>query len=606
MIKGIFKLIFGLLLTVIVLVGSVLAFVYFSIRDKTNEIPYELYSEDITFEDEVNNILFSSLDQFSENTELDVSFSEDNLNKLIFAIIRQNYPNYLPTDDCDEFSCQVIAGTKIDLPVIGKRAVAVKGAYGKFVNQDIRFYVILDLGSIPSTINLTLSFQENDGVYKLIIKRLSLGKLNILSGLGKIFLGPVLNAVGLSEEKINQVFEQKNIPLTFNQKELSFNFDKENLSEVIKKLLTPKDSTPSEENEMLMSLLDIFASNDLINFGFFDKNEIKHFGIRLTLEKLSVKEERRSLPHNVQTPFNTEVFINNKTQSFILSNLVSEPKLTFTNLDFNRIIYDKTNQYQDFKYEFTLPNDKTFKISIDGILINFTKEEVVIDIIINMNDLITIMKIKSEVIDNNTNNVKLKIFELITLGEDEDEQVGEYISTSNLYLLNLLGDYLSELDIIKYDKTQHTFIIDSETFNSLINVTGTNDTPLISVDAINILNGYLDISITYQDPHLQDIINNVTTLINDLLTNHSVSMDDFDLTNPEQMEIVEGLIDTLDNISNTLSNNEELTPEQIDTLIDLINKLDDDNLDTFTNIVEQEISDDTLLELYDLLFGQVK
>jgi len=606
MIKGIFKLIFGLLLTVIVLVGSVLAFVYFSIRDKTNEIPYELYSEDITFEDEVNNILFSSLDQFSENTELDVSFSEDNLNKLIFAIIRQNYPNYLPTDDCDEFSCQVIAGTKIDLPVIGKRAVAVKGAYGKFVNQDIRFYVILDLGSIPSTINLTLSFQENDGVYKLIIKRLSLGKLNILSGLGKIFLGPVLNAVGLSEEKINQVFEQKNIPLTFNQKELSFNFDKENLSEVIKKLLTPKDSTPSEENEMLMSLLDIFASNDLINFGFFDKNEIKHFGIRLTLEKLSVKEERRSLPHNVQTPFNTEVFINNKTQSFILSNLVSEPKLTFTNLDFNRIIYDKTNQYQDFKYEFTLPNGKTFKISIDGILINFTKEEVVIDIIINMNDLITIMKIKSEVIDNNTNNVKLKIFELITLGEDEDEQVGEYISTSNLYLLNLLGDYLSELDIIKYDKTQHTFIIDSETFNSLINVTGTNDTPLISVDAINILNGYLDISITYQDPHLQDIINNVTTLINDLLTNHSVSMDDFDLTNPEQMEIVEGLIDTLDNISNTLSNNEELTPEQIDTLIDLINKLDDDNLDTFTNIVEQEISDDTLLELYDLLFGQVK
>lgn len=606
MIKGIFKLIFGLLLTVIVLVGSVLAFVYFSIRDKTNEIPYELYSEDITFEDEVNNILFSSLDQFSENTELDVSFSEDNLNKLIFAIIRQNYPNYLPTDDCDEFSCQVIAGTKIDLPVIGKRAVAVKGAYGKFVYQDIRFYVILDLGSIPSTINLTLSFQENDGVYKLIIKRLSLGKLNILSGLGKIFLGPVLNAVGLSEEKINQVFEQKNIPLTFNQKELSFNFDKENLSEVIKKLLTPKDSTPSEENEMLMSLLDIFASNDLINFGFFDKNEIKHFGIRLTLEKLSVKEERRSLPHNVQTPFNTEVFINNKTQSFILSNLVSEPKLTFTNLDFNRIIYDKTNQYQDFKYEFTLPNGKTFKISIDGILINFTKEEVVIDIIINMNDLITIMKIKSEVIDNNTNNVKLKIFELITLGEDEDEQVGEYISTSNLYLLNLLGDYLSELDIIKYDKTQHTFIIDSETFNSLINVTGTNDTPLISVDAINILNGYLDISITYQDPHLQDIINNVTTLINDLLTNHSVSMDDFDLTNPEQMEIVEGLIDTLDNISNTLSNNEELTPEQIDTLIDLINKLDDDNLDTFTNIVEQEISDDTLLELYDLLFGQVK
>ena len=42
----------------------------------------------------------------------------------------------------------------------------------------------------------------------------------------------------------------------------------------LSKLLTPKDSTPSEENEMLMSLLDIFASNDLINFGFFDKMKL--------------------------------------------------------------------------------------------------------------------------------------------------------------------------------------------------------------------------------------------------------------------------------------------------------------------------------------------
>lgn len=605
MIKVIFKLIFGLLLTVIVLVGSVLAFVYFSIRDKTNEIPYELYSEDITFEDEVNNILFSSLDQFSENTELDVSFSEDNLNKLIFAIIRQNYPNYLPTDDCDEFSCQVIAGTKIDLPVIGKRAVAVKGAYGKFVNQDIRFYVILDLGSIPSTINLTLSFQENDGVYKLIIKRLSLGKLNILSGLGKIFLGPVLNAVGLSEEKINQVFEQKNIPLTFNQKELSFNLDKENLSEVIKKLLTPKDSTPSEENEMLMSLLDIFASNDLINFGFFDKNEIKHFGIRLTLEKLSVKEERRSLPHNVQTPFNTEVFINNKTQSFILSNLVSEPKLTFTNLDFNRIIYDKTNYYQDFRFEFNLPNGKTFVIKIDGILIDFSSSEVTIDILININNLVTIMRLRGEVIDNNTDAVKIKVSEIITLGEDPGEEEIDFIKTQNTYLLNLIGDNLASLEIISYDKDSRTFMLDSKTFNNLINVTGNNDNPLITVEKINILEGKLDIYITYNDPQLSNLINNVTNLVNDFLANNNLAIDDFNISDPEQAELIEELLDSLGEISNVINNNEDLSHEQIDNLINLINQLDDENLNTFIELFETEINDSQLLDLYDMLFGQI-
>lgn len=605
MIKKVLKLIIGLVATIILIVLGLVAFVYFSIRDKTNEIPYDLYQSEINFEDEVNNLLFYSLENFSVINELNIALTEDDLNRLIFAIIRKQNPQYLPNDSCNVFGCRVVVGEEIDIPLLGKRDVAVKGAYGKFEGNDIRLYVVVDFAGVPSIANLTLNFQEKNDQYVMSITRLSLGKLNILSGVGKIFLKPTLKIMGLSEKEVNKELSEKDIPLVYNEKDISFTFNKADIGTVLNKLLISENSS-DEANEMLMSFIDIFASNDLIQFGFFNKQEEKHFGMRLALEKLNVNEEKQTLPDNVKIPFNTGVFINNKTQSFILSNLVSNPKITFTNLDFNRIIYDKTNQYQDFKYEFTLPNDKTFKISIDGILINFTKEEVVIDIIINMNDLITIMKIKSEVIDNNTNNVKLKIFELITLGEDEDEQVGEYISTSNLYLLNLLGDYLSELDIIKYDKTQHTFIIDSETFNSLINVTGTNDTPLISVDAINILNGYLDISITYQDPHLQDIINNVTTLINDLLTNHSVSMDDFDLTNPEQMEFVEGLIDTLDNISNTLSNNEELTPEQIDTLIDLINKLDDDNLDTFTNIVEQEISDDTLLELYDLLFGQVK
>ena len=68
---------------------------------------------------------------------------------------------------------------------------------------------------------------------------------------------------------------------------------------------------------MLMSFIDIFASNDLIQFGFFNKQEEKHFGMRLALEKLNVNQEKQTLPDNVKIPFNTEVFINNKTQSLI-------------------------------------------------------------------------------------------------------------------------------------------------------------------------------------------------------------------------------------------------------------------------------------------------
>ena len=148
-------------------------------------------------------------------------------------------------------------------------------------------------------------------------------------------------------------------------------------------------------------------------------------------------------------------------------------------------------------------------------------------------------------------------------------------------------------------------MLDSKTFNNLINVTGNNDNPLITVEKINILEGKLDIYITYNDPQLSNLINNVTNLVNDFLANNNLAIDDFNISDPEQAELIEELLDSLGEISNVINNNEDLSHEQIDNLINLINQLDDENLNTFIELFETEINDSQLLDLYDMLFGQI-
>ena len=118
MIKKVLKLIIGLVATIILIVLGLVAFVYFSIRDKTNEIPYDLYQSEINFEDEVNNLLFYSLENFSVINELNIALTEDDLNRLIFAIIRKQNPQYLPNDSCNVFGCRVVVGEEIDIPLL--------------------------------------------------------------------------------------------------------------------------------------------------------------------------------------------------------------------------------------------------------------------------------------------------------------------------------------------------------------------------------------------------------------------------------------------------------------------------------------------------------
>lgn len=289
--KKLFKFIFGLVLFVVLLIVVPLTILYFTISDKIDDAPVELYNESISLNSEVAKLIDRSLDTTDDNVYL--ALDEDTLDLILFAIIRESVnPNYY-NDECTTDSCKYIENIELpeDVPLLGGKKVLVKHAYSKISEKNINAYVTLDiLGFIKSKLNIGFEFKEASGVYTIEINKLGLGKLNLMSGFGKMILNPVLNGAGLSEEKINQKIKEKNIPVNFISKDFSFTFKKEDLGDVLKGLLTKQDT--GSESKIIGEFVSILTSsdNDLLNLGIYNVDNKNLFGIKLNLKDLKYNE----------------------------------------------------------------------------------------------------------------------------------------------------------------------------------------------------------------------------------------------------------------------------------------------------------------------------
>ena len=356
--KKLFKFIFGLVLFVVLLIVVPLTILYFTISDKTDDAPIELYNESISLNSEVAKLIDRSLDTTDDNVYL--ALDEDTLDLIFFAIIRENVnPDYY-NDECTTDSCKYIENMNLpdDVPLLGGKQILLKHVYSKISDKNLNVYVTLDiLGFIKSNLNIGFEFKEASGVYTIEINKLGLGKLNLMSGFGKMILNPVLNGAGLTEEKINQKIKEKNIPVNFNSKDFSFTFEKEDLGDVLKGLLSKQDD--GSEAKIISEFVNILTSsdNDLLSLGMYNVDNKNLFGIKLNLKDLKYNEATDGKPNyyldynayenhiiNVLTSDNEKHFdLINKYITSGYANLTEAEQAIINNIDFTPAgITDKT------------------------------------------------------------------------------------------------------------------------------------------------------------------------------------------------------------------------------------------------------------------------
>ena len=111
---------------------------------------------------------------------------------------------------------------------------------------------------------------------------------------------------------------------------------------------------------------------------------------------------------------------------------------------------------------------------------------------------------------------------------------------------------------------------------------GGESTPL-EAERLRFGTNVLEVFVKVDDPSLQETIENVTGMINDLLSGDFLHPDAF----TGQEEEIEELNAILDDINDILNNpEEELDEEDVDQLIEIINQLDEENQQELYNQIE--------------------
>ena len=100
------------------------------------------------------------------------------------------------------------------------------------------------------------------------------------------------------------------------------------------------------------------------------------------------------------------------------------------------------------------------------------------------------------------------------------------------------------------------------------------------------------------------MIENAKDDIKGVLGSDFVDESEFDTSDPEQEEVVQELIDTLEEISNIINDPEaELDSENTDNLIEIINNLSDENQQVLLDQINDQAYSLDLENLYEQLFG---
>lgn len=600
--KTLIKLILGIIIFLIVIVGIPVALLLYNISDKTDDTPHELYSENITYSDTLGDLISDSFNLENKDS-LDITFSEDELNIFIFGLIKE-YINdtYNPTKvnpSDEEAFIQNTASFKV--PVLGDRKVVIKSAYAQINDGQLEVYITLDLLGVKSRAKLITTFSEDTDNYIVTFKNVGLGKMNMFSGVGKWIITNGLKINDSTENKINDDLKAKNLPFVLDLKNQLVNIPKGDINLLINKLLDPSTVDDDGQAKMMTSLMDLLSNkdNDLINFGIANEK----FGLSFDLTKFKVEDNLKNLDTEVKI-FDSNLYMKNKVQGYIISTLfdTNQSKMYFSNLDLSKIVYDQSNGYEDFTVEIPLPNStSTFKFEVKGVILSFNESNVEIRIIINLNGLTTSLLLNGTIQNNNTSVVSIVINDTITLGQDDDEVVSEYVTANSDLILGLLGSNIDEMGIMEYNSDNKSFILSADSFTQLMKVEGTNITPL-TIEKLKIVNGGLE---AYAKP--EGLLNipvaaSSFSMSNTLEVNDFV-LSDFDTTESTELEKVNALLDSLDSLATKIQNNDI---EEVDTdlVIHLFNQLNNINQEAFIDGIESESGSAELVGLYDLIFGK--
>ncbi|OLA10970.1 MAG: hypothetical protein BHW12_00440 [Coprobacillus sp. 28_7] len=583
LIKFLLKTILGLICLVLIFIVTIMIL----LSGSGNNPPLEAYKNNDTTENIITNSLNESLSKMKDTYSIDLSLDSDKLNKIIFNVIRDYFnSDYDPINGQTDKEKYINSFLSIpsNVPLVGGKELILKNAYVEFDNDKLIFNSDIDLfGFIKSRIYIEMALNsDKDSIY-LAINKLKLGKISMLNKNNTFALSIYKSFLDI--EAINSTLKEKNIPLTIDCDNLKIICLKKDLKNYIKNLVNTDDEFAKEFISIITD-----EKYDMLNASINNNS----LNISLSLENL--KTDDLLVDESIKKEIDKDSFITNKTQNLLLSTLTKENRITFSYLEFNRLIFTQTNSYKDLSFEPILYGETKILCSIEGIIMFYKDNDLYIKLIIDVSGLKTICLAKCIYTQINDLSFKICLSDTITLGKD--------LEISSSFLDTILKNAFDSLEFAKYDDKTSSIIINSSLFDKFL--TNSSISSTLKVSKIYLDEYGLSCIIDLTDEKIKEKVETISKSLENILENKTIDLSKLDSSDNTQKEAIETINNSLNNISSIIKDPEkELTSDDTDKLIEAISSLSSENQEALASELENSFTEkdkQTLEELYNDLF----
>ena len=583
LIKFLLKTIVGLICLVLIFIVTIMIL----LSGSGNNPPLEAYKNNDTTENIITNSLNESLTKMKDTYSIDLSLDSDKLNKIIFNVIRDYFnSDYDPINGQTDKEKYINSFLSIpsNVPLVGGKELILKNAYVEFDNDKLIFNSDIDLfGFIKSRIYIEMTLNsDKDSIY-LAINKLKLGKISMLNKNNTFALSIYKSFLDI--EAINSALKEKNIPLTIDCDNLKIICLKKDLKNYIKNLVNTDDEFAKEFISIITD-----EKYDMLNANINNNS----LNISLSLENL--KTDDLLVDESIKKEIDKNSFITNKTQNLLLSTLTKENRITFSYLEFNRLIFTQTNSYKDLSFEPILYGETKILCSIEGIIMFYKDNDLYIKLIIDVSGLKTICLAKCIYTQINDLSFKICLSDTITLGKD--------LEISSSFLDTILKNSFDSLEFAKYDDKTSSIIINSSLFDKFL--TNSSISSTLKVSKIYLDEYGLSCIIDLTDEKIKEKVETISKSLENILENKAIDLSKLDSSDDTQKEAIETINNSLNNISSIIKDpGKELTSDDTDKLIEAISSLSSENQKALASELENSFTEEdkqTLEELYNDLF----
>ena len=583
LIKFLLKTILGLICLVLIFIVTIMIL----LSGSGNNPPLEAYKNNDTTENIITNSLNESLSKMKDTYSIDLSLDSDKLNKIIFNVIRDYFnSDYDPINGQTDKEKYINSFLSIpsNVPLVGGKELILKNAYVEFDNDKLIFNSDIDLfGFIKSRIYIEMTLNsDKDSIY-LAINKLKLGKISMLNKNNTFALSIYKSFLDI--EAINSTLKEKNIPLTIDCDNLKIICLKKDLKNYIKNLVNTDDEFAKEFISIITD-----EKYDMLNAN------INNNSLNISLSLESLKTDDLLVDESIKKEIDKDSFITNKTQNLLLSTLTKENRITFSYLEFNRLIFTQTNSYKDLSFEPILYGETKILCSIEGIIMFYKDNDLYIKLIIDVSGLKTICLAKCIYTQINDLSFKICLSDTITLGKD--------LEISSSFLDTILKNTFDSLEFAKYDDKTSSIIINSSLFDKFL--TNSSISSTLKVSKIYLDEYGLSCIIDLTDEKIKEKVETISKSLENILENKTIDLSKLDSSDNTQKEAIETINNSLNNISSIIKDPEkELTSDDTDKLIEAISSLSSENQEALASELENSFTEkdkQTLEELYNDLF----